>query len=379
MSTGHSLCFAGHIKPMSLPVIHVPPTLPTVNARNRIALIGEAPGEREEAVRRPFVGPSGFQLSGWLKEAGIDRSACLIDNVFSFFPRCDLATLFVSAKSLKELDPGESVGHPRYRLPVRKNRFVPPALWPELERLEANLLRFKPNVIAAIGAFALWALTGKQGIEQYCGMPFIGHLGIKVVPVIHPAAILRSYGKRPLCIRAMKRLAVESEAPHIIVTPKERSVYLLESVFTVREAVDRVTRAGKLISFDIETHPPTGTVRSIAFGNDPLLSYCVVFCREPFGAGNYWDEDQEHEVVLQLRHMLESPVPKLAQNGAYDVAFLWLALGIRVMGYCEDTRLKHHALSPEESKDLATLGAKYLPDVGAWKTHWKSVREGKDK
>lgn len=58
-------------------------------------------------------------------------------------------------------------------------------------------------------------------------------------------------------------------------------------------------------------------------------------------------------------------VPKLFQNGAYDVQVLahW---GIRVEGEYEDTMILHHALEPELPKALDYLGSIYTNEV-AWK------------
>lgn len=357
----------------------VPPQLPSVYTSHRIALIGETPGEREDALRKPFVGPSGSQLNGWLSAAGISRDACLVDNVLSFWPRCPVEELFVGAKEFRTLEAAADDPTPEFRLPVKRGKHLPPVLWPELRRLNDNLRRFQPNVIVALGTLAVWALTGQQGVEAYCGHVLPGHLGFKVVPVIHPAAILRSYNKRPLCIRAMKRVARESTAPTLVVPNQQRGVWLLETVFEVRDVVAQLITAGTELSFDIETHPASGTVRSIGFGNDEHSSYCVVFCRLPGGAGNSWTAAEEVAVVLLLRDLFESSLPKLAQNGAYDVTYLWLALGIRVRNYVADTRLRHHAYSPEEPKDLATLGRKYIQDIGPWKAAWSSASEGKDK
>src|SRR5262249_28181999 len=41
----------------------------------RAVLIGEQPGDREDVVGRPFVGPAGRLLDRALEEAGIDRGA----------------------------------------------------------------------------------------------------------------------------------------------------------------------------------------------------------------------------------------------------------------------------------------------------------------
>lgn len=58
-----------------------PNEFPTTSAAYRIALCGESPGEREQALRRPFVGAAGAHLDRMLAGAGILRSACFVGNV----------------------------------------------------------------------------------------------------------------------------------------------------------------------------------------------------------------------------------------------------------------------------------------------------------
>jgi DNA polymerase I-like protein with 3'-5' exonuclease and polymerase domains len=68
-----------------------------------------------------------------------------------------------------------------------------------------------------------------------------------------------------------------------------------------------------------------------------------------------------------VREILEDrAIPKLFQNGAYDISFLWRAYGIKTMGAAEDTMLLSHALQPESLKGLGYLGSIYS-DEGSWK------------
>jgi DNA polymerase len=51
----------------------------------RIMLVGETPGDREDIVGRPFVGPAGQLLDRALAAAGIDRSTVYVTNVVKHF------------------------------------------------------------------------------------------------------------------------------------------------------------------------------------------------------------------------------------------------------------------------------------------------------
>lgn len=51
-----------------------------------VMFIGEAPGGREDALGRPFVGPAGQFLNELLAAAGLDRSTVFITNVVKHRP-----------------------------------------------------------------------------------------------------------------------------------------------------------------------------------------------------------------------------------------------------------------------------------------------------
>src|SRR5690242_20556530 len=47
----------------------------------RVMFVGEQPGDQEDRVGHPFVGPAGRLLDEALTEAGIDRSQVFVTNV----------------------------------------------------------------------------------------------------------------------------------------------------------------------------------------------------------------------------------------------------------------------------------------------------------
>ena len=76
--------------------------------------------------------------------------------------------------------------------------------------------------------------------------------------------------------------------------------------------------------------------------------------------------------------LVDGSIPKLFQNGLYDISFLWRAYGIGVRGTVHDTMLLSHALQPESLKGLAYLGSIYT-DHGAWKSERRMETIGRDK
>ncbi|QKT02938.1 UdgX family uracil-DNA binding protein [Ectothiorhodospiraceae bacterium 2226] len=53
--------------------------------RAALVLVGEQPGDEEDRVGRPFVGPAGAVLARVLEEVGIDRAAVYVTNAVKHF------------------------------------------------------------------------------------------------------------------------------------------------------------------------------------------------------------------------------------------------------------------------------------------------------
>ncbi len=82
--------------------------------------------------------------------------------------------------------------------------------------------------------------------------------------------------------------------------------------------------------------------------------------------GSYWgDESHELRAWACVRALLESPIPKIFQNGLFDITYL-SRLGFRPRNVKHDTMLLHHALFPEMQKGLGFLGSVYTNEA-AWK------------
>ncbi len=52
----------------------------------RILLLGEAPGDKEVKIGRPFMGPSGKELDRWLESLGLTREDIYITGVVNSRP-----------------------------------------------------------------------------------------------------------------------------------------------------------------------------------------------------------------------------------------------------------------------------------------------------
>jgi uracil-DNA glycosylase len=135
------------------------------NADADLMFVGEAPGQQEDLQGLPFVGRAGKLLDQLLQEVGLERSDVFITNV------------------LKSRPPGNRDPQPE-EIDACK-----PYLHRQVELIE-------PKVICTLGNFATKLLTRSQrGITGVHGRPQVHELGgraVRVFPIYHPAAALRS-------------------------------------------------------------------------------------------------------------------------------------------------------------------------------------------
>jgi uracil-DNA glycosylase len=129
-----------------------------------VVLVGEAPGAREDATGRPFVGAAGKLLDALLEEAGLDRSTAFITNV-------------VKARPPGNRDPKPAeVAHHR----------------PWLER---QLAAIEPRLVVPLGRHALAHFAPGLKISETHGRP-VSADGYELFPLYHPAAALRGRALR---------------------------------------------------------------------------------------------------------------------------------------------------------------------------------------
>jgi uracil-DNA glycosylase len=327
-----------------------------------IALVGEAWGETEEREHRAFAGAAGWELNKLLDKAGIRRADCLVTNVFNLRPPSNKIEAFCTDKMFGI--PGlPALGTAGY---VHKKYL------PELERLADELEAANPNVTVALGNTAMWALLGKTSISKLRGTVQLSThtlTGLKVLPTYHPAAIFRQYSLRPIVVLDLRKARRESEYPDIRLP--ERHIWIEPTLEDIYEFDRLYISQCKSLAVDIET---SGTaITCIGFAPREDLAIVIPGIGLQKAGRPYWPSMAiERKVWAIVKNILERPVPKVFQNGLYDITVIWRAWGIGVRGVEHDTMLLHHALQPESLKGLGFLGSLYT-DEGAW----KQMRESK--
>lgn len=162
----------------------------------RLALIGEAPGAREEQEGWPFVGRAGKLLDKWLAKAGINLDYCLITNCFFQRPHKNkIAEFFVTVRIRREQ--GIEVVA---KLGTGPHGYLMAEHADEIGRLSGELLRWAPQVIVPLGSTALWLLTGKSEIGKWHGQEMGNRIyaPAPAIPTYHPSHILRGQWDKEL-------------------------------------------------------------------------------------------------------------------------------------------------------------------------------------
>lgn len=330
----------------------------------QIVIIGEAWGEAEERARLPFVGSSGYELTRMLSEAGIHRAECFLTNVFNLRPPSNRIEALCGGKETK------LEGYPS----LIKGKYVHERYEPELLRLADELVTVNPNLVLCLGNTAMWAMLGKTAISKLRGTTDTSThtaAGFKVLPTYHPAAVLRQWELRPVVVLDLMKAARESEFPEVR-RPK-REIWIEPTLEDLEVFYERYIVRCRYLSVDIETSG--NQVTCVGFGPGADISIVIPFYDSRKKSRSYWPTSTNESTAWAfIRRVLgDGKIKKLFQNGLYDIAFLWRAYGIKVMGAEHDTMLLHHALQPESLKGLGFLGSIYS-DEGAWK-HMRAKHE----
>ena len=342
----------------------------------RMVLLGEAYGRQEAEACAPFVGPSGSLLNKMCSEAGIlgskegqaaeralwgrryrERDSIYADagvrltNVFNLHP---------DGNRIEELC-GIKQGT---RPPLRAGKYLKIEYYPELDRLAEELGQWSPNIVVGLGATALWYATGAGQITKKRGTIMEAPFG-KFLATFHPAYLMRgSWALRPIVVTDL--IKAERESATAVVARPRRTIYIPESLDDIRDAYRQMERS-RTIAIDIET--AIGQITCIGFSWEKGSALVVPIWDTSKPGNSYWPCEDEASVWQWVRDICALPIPKVFQNGLYDLHYLWRSYGIPVAACHHDTMLLHHALQPEAQKSLAFLGSLYTDEVS-----WKQMR-----
>ena len=140
------------------------------DARAKIVLVGEAPGEQEALQGKPFVGKAGKILDEFLQKTEIRREDIYITNVVKLRP----TAISKAGRTVNRAPSKEEIG------------LFHPWLQKEMEIIE-------PMYIVTLGNVALKAVSDNKAavIGDYHGKIYPGGaMGAHLFPLYHPAAVI---------------------------------------------------------------------------------------------------------------------------------------------------------------------------------------------
>lgn len=152
------------------------------NPRARLMFVGEGPGVEEDRQGEPFVGAAGKRLDRWIERIGLRREEVYIANIVKCRP-------------------------PENRVPFPDEA---KACLPYLLR---QIRAIRPEVICTLGGTALNHLLGvEEKITRVRGK-WRELDGIPVLPMYHPAFILRNAARETEVFEDFETLALRLRVP----------------------------------------------------------------------------------------------------------------------------------------------------------------------
>jgi|ERR1039458_3467013 DNA polymerase len=322
----------------------------------KLAIVGEAPGGEEERLGRPFVGSTGRIVDDTLISLGLSRSEVYLTNVVKIRPPGNnIEALHILGKSI--------------------NDFIP--------QLQAELEALKPNAILALGNTALTALTGYHGIEKYRGSILPCSLvSNKVIPTIHPAALLHAEGDSSL--RSWKDLtfikwdfkrAIDQSQFSEYNPPRRNLIIAKDALY-----LDRFLRKyedNQFVSVDIETFKTIPICIGLAFCPDEAISVPLFF-----SSMTRSDQISCWEMLAKL--LADLKVFKIGQNFKFDQRLLrncvndTVNFGFKVNSFFFDTMLAFRTIYPELPSSLQ-FSTSVLTEEPYYKDEGKEYNPKKDK
>ena len=303
-----------------------------------VAIIAEAPGERERILKMPLVGGSGKLLWDTLRKYGINRRNVYTSNVVK-----------------RQLLAASATGYEKKQIEQNEVSLYTSILDWELSQLP-NL-----RVVVCLGNYALQSLTGHSGITAFRGSVMDVQLSnaalgtardVKVIALLNPAAVLREPKNELMFKFDCKRI-------NDVVTGnfKEYEIkYHTDPSFDEAIAwIEKMRTEGKPVGFDIETS--SSECDCFGLANDPHEGMCITLRTK---ADNRWTAEQEVQIWLAVANLVADPMVRLVmQNGMYDSSWMWFVERVKVTAYWFDTMLAHHTLYPSMPHNQGFIVSQY--------------------
>ena len=283
-----------------------------------VLLLGEALGAEEARQARPFVGGAGRVLNMLLGKAGVKRSRLYVTNVVRCRP-------------------------PGNRTPTEKE------IRECGQRHNLHSLLTKFNLVVPMGNVALYAVAGETHITRWRGSVFqktYGDKRVKVLPTLHPAAVMRQQEFIPAVVHDFSKINQEGWTDEYLEPKQDYELHAYTG-----HLLPMAQR--REFAFDVETRslePYRGSVTLLGLSCE---------------AGKAVVLDDLVASQTQLEALFASHRLKIGHNVAFDMAHME-ANGFPVSPPWYDTMIAHHLLLSDTPKDLGFVASLYTR-IPYWK------------
>jgi len=326
-----------------------------------IMIVGEAPGAEEASQGVPFVGSAGKLLKHTLRSNGVAFENCYVTNIMDTRPPNNKFEYFYTDS--KRHEPSQALR----------------AGWSKLQQKVKDL---KPNVVIALGAEPLRALTNKRSISKWRGI-IIPMLSTKIIATYHPAGVLRQWSWQP--IMSMDIAKAKRHSLTRGYTEPQTNIILRPSISDVLSWFGKV---GNRVGIDIETIGKN--IRCMAFATGSVSyprAICIPFMKFQNQGGysinkgvlkiqtggtetatSYWSAQDELIVLNTINKLLtNSSVEKVGQNStSFDAPLMKRNFKMVIENHYLDTMHAHHELYSELPMGLDFLTTMYTDYPNYW-------------
>lgn len=303
----------------------------------KLAVIGEAPGAKEDLTGRPFAGPAGSWLDNGLRHAGVKRETIYCTNVICCRPPNNNMDSFEALEARQCCKPGFDA---------------------EIKFLKEHDIK----ILVPVGNYAVHALDIEGSISKVRGSVYETKYGLFAVPTYHPSFIMRGMVKEEVTwISDFDKARTLASSNYKV--PKEK--FILEPSY--EQIIDFLRNCSSLLGVDVETtglDPRTARITIMGIATSAEKAISIPFLREDYQS--IWTHEQEDHIKKALSNALQE-CETVYQNALFDIPVL-RHNGVFVDKADHDVMLAHHIVHPELRHDLG-----YIVSIYGKTPYWKDA------